>query len=193
MPYIYGILAQFERDCWYWVEGGGYAVNKHFCLHNNLPTVLCPIFMEYRSNVLNAIADILNSRIFENEIEKTAMRKPFVCSPEEIAKEITIVKTICLYIDPMLIFLGPHSNLLLLIWNLWRPYIDPHWAFYKLIFYKKLGKNHHFSHHYRLVWRAWLELAECDCTRILISFLWMTRNRNFFKKNQFFFSAYYYN
>ena len=97
---------------------GGYAVNKHFCLHNNLPTVLCPIFMEYRSNVLNAIADILNSRIFENEIEKTAMRKPFVCSPEEIAKEITIVKTICLYIDRMLIFLGPHSNLLLLIWNL---------------------------------------------------------------------------
>ena len=85
-----------------------------------------PFIYGISAHVLNALAGIVNSRIFENEIRKTAMRKPFVCSPEEIAKEITIVKIKCLYIYLMLTFLGPHSNLVLFIWNLCQAYIDLH-------------------------------------------------------------------
>ena len=68
--------------------------------------------------MLNVIADIMSSGIFENEIEKTALRKTMMCSPEEVEIEITVIKTKCLYNDLILTFLGPHSDLLLLIWNL---------------------------------------------------------------------------
>ena len=49
--------------------------------------------MGYWPNVLNAIADIMDSGIFVIEIEKTATRKTMVYNPAGIAKEITMVET----------------------------------------------------------------------------------------------------
>ena len=74
-----------------------YAVRILFCLRIQLPTPLCPLSTGYLLNVLNAIADIMNIGIFENEIGKTAMSKTLVCNPAKHVGEITIVKTNCLY------------------------------------------------------------------------------------------------
>ena len=86
-----------------------YAVKKSFCLHIHLPIELYFLYMGYWLNVLYAIADIMNLGIFENGIWKIAIRKTMVCSPTEISKEITIVKTKCLYNDLFL----PFSDLII--------------------------------------------------------------------------------
>ena len=93
---------------------------KSFCLHIHLPTVLCPLSIGYRLSLLNAIPDIMNSKIFENEMRKIAMRKKMVCSPTEIAKEILIFKNKCLYNDFTHTILGP----LLIFYHLSVTYAD---------------------------------------------------------------------
>ena len=79
--------------------------------------------------MLNAIADIMNSGIFEKEMGKSTMIKTMVCSTEKIAKEKTTVKTKPLYDGLIQTFMGPHSDILPLIWNLCRPNFDPALSF----------------------------------------------------------------